>query len=288
MSFLLIFFDLCGYNDFLLCFFTIVLYGVLLFVSFSIFFLFQNDVSEIPDLTFSMDADEEKLILYEKNEVRNLQVMIFNLNCIKFGYSSSWFCKIFRTYDLIFLWQISFKVFIKLSNIFVLVPPLEKVTDYELKPGGRNIRVTEETKHEYVDLVAEHILTNAIRPQINSFLEGFNELVPRELISIFNDKELELLISGLPEIDCKLAFLCSYFLHCACGLLNKFLVGVIAFAVDDLKANAEYTGYTAASSVIQWFWEVVTAFNKEDMARLLQFVTGTSKVMWCSVHKMLI
>lgn len=78
-----------------------------------------------------------------------------------------------------------------------------KVTDYELKPGGRNTRVTEETKHEYVDLVAGHLLTNAIRPQINAFLEGFNELVPTELISIFNDKELELLISGLPEIDCK-------------------------------------------------------------------------------------
>ncbi|XP_007020477.2 PREDICTED: E3 ubiquitin-protein ligase UPL1 [Theobroma cacao] len=153
--------------------------------------MLENDVSDIPDLTFSMDADEEKHILYEKTEV----------------------------------------------------------TDYELKPGGRNIRVTEETKHEYVDLVADHILTNAIRPQINSFLEGFTELVPRELISIFNDKELELLISGLPEID-----------------------------LDDLKANTEYTGYTAASPVIQWFWEVVKAFNKEDMARLLQFVTGTSKV----------
>ncbi|KAF9587900.1 hypothetical protein IFM89_006154 [Coptis chinensis] len=124
-----------------------------------------------------------------------------------------------------------------------------EVTDYELIPGGRNIPVKEETKHEYVDLVAEHILTNAIRPQINSFLEGFNELVPRELISIFNDKELELLISGLPEID-----------------------------LDDLKANTEYTGYTAASAVVQGFWEVVKAFSKEDMARFLQFVTGTSKV----------
>ncbi|XP_009793112.1 E3 ubiquitin-protein ligase UPL1 [Nicotiana sylvestris] len=153
--------------------------------------MLENDVSDIPDLTFSMDADEEKLILYEKTEV----------------------------------------------------------TDYELKPGGRNIRVTEETKHEYVDLVADHILTNAIRPQINAFLEGFNELVPRELISIFNDKELELLISGLPEID-----------------------------MEDLKANSEYTGYTAASTVVQWFWEVVKGFSKEDMARFLQFVTGTSKV----------
>ncbi|KAH0671499.1 hypothetical protein KY290_026845 [Solanum tuberosum] len=153
--------------------------------------MLENDVSDIPDLTFSMDADEEKLILYEKTEV----------------------------------------------------------TDYELKPGGRNIRVTEETKHEYVDLVADHILTNAIRPQINAFLEGFSELVPRELISIFNDKELELLISGLPEID-----------------------------MEDLKANTEYTGYTTASTAVQWFWEVVKGFSKEDMARFLQFVTGTSKV----------
>jgi E3 ubiquitin-protein ligase HUWE1 len=100
-----------------------------------------------------------------------------------------------------------------------------------------------------VDKVAEHRLTTAIRPQIESFMEGFNELVSRELISIFNDKELELLISGLPEID-----------------------------LEDLKANTEYTGYTAASPVVQWFWDVVRSFSKEDMARLLQFITGTSKV----------
>ena len=49
----------------------------------------------------------------------------------------------------------------------------------------------------------------------------------QELITIFNDLELELLISGLPEID-----------------------------VADLRANTEYAGYTAASRVIQWFWEV--------------------------------
>lgn len=36
------------------------------------FFVHQNDVSEIPDLTFSMDADEEKHILYEKTEVHFL------------------------------------------------------------------------------------------------------------------------------------------------------------------------------------------------------------------------
>ena len=86
------------------------------------------------------------------------------------------------------------------SSISVLYEKTE-VTDFELIPGGRNIHVIEENKDKYVDLVVEHTLTTAIGPQINAFLEGFNELIPRHLISIFNDKELELLISGLPEID---------------------------------------------------------------------------------------
>ncbi|RRT84330.1 hypothetical protein BHE74_00000377 [Ensete ventricosum] len=50
--------------------------------------------------------------------------------------------------------------------------------------------------------------------------------------------------------------------------------------VDDLRANTEYSGYSNASPVIQWFWEVVQGFSKEDKARFLQFVTGTSKVVF--------
>lgn len=34
-----------------------------------LFFYTQNDISDVLDLTFSIDADEEKLILYEKTEV---------------------------------------------------------------------------------------------------------------------------------------------------------------------------------------------------------------------------
>nr|GEX91764.1 E3 ubiquitin-protein ligase UPL1 isoform X1 [Tanacetum cinerariifolium] len=83
--------------------------------------------------------------------------------------------------------------------------------------------VTEETKHEYVDLVDDYKLS-AIRSQINSFLESFSELIPRELIFVFNDKELELLNNGLPEIN-----------------------------LNDLQADTEYSGYTAASNAITWF-----------------------------------
>lgn len=48
--------------------------------------------------------------------------------------------------------------------------------------------------------------------------------------------------------------------------------------MDNLRANTEYSGYSPGSPVIQWFWEVVQGLSKEDKARLLQFVTGTSKV----------
>ncbi|KAG0205736.1 hypothetical protein BGX28_002703 [Mortierella sp. GBA30] len=119
----------------------------------------------------------------------------------------------------------------------------------DLKPNGRNIPVTEENKHEYVKYITEQKLTLAIKDQIHSFLQGFHEIIPAHLISIFNEQELELLISGLPDID-----------------------------IDEWKNNAEYQNYTPASPQIQNFWRAVRSFDQTERAKLLQFVTGTSKV----------
>ncbi|RIA89170.1 hypothetical protein C1645_825193 [Glomus cerebriforme] len=123
----------------------------------------------------------------------------------------------------------------------------KKIVD--LKPNGRNIPVTEENKREYVMLVTEQKLTLAIKDQIENFLAGFHEIIPAHLISIFNEQELELLISGMPDID-----------------------------IDDWKNNTEYQNYTPSSPQIQWFWRAVRSFDQEERAKLLQFVTGTSKV----------
>lgn len=84
----------------------------------------------------------------------------------------------------------------------------------ELIPNGSTILVTNENKHEYVRLVCQEKMIGSIRQQINSFLEGFYTIIPKSLISIFNEQELELLISGLPDID-----------------------------IEDLKANTEYHKY---------------------------------------------
>lgn len=37
--------------------------------------------------------------------------------------------------------------------------------------------------------------------QIKAFLDGFHELIPLESIQYFTAEQLELLISGLPQID---------------------------------------------------------------------------------------
>ena len=40
-------------------------------------------------------------------------------------------------------------------------------------------QVTEENKKEYVNLVAQHRMTTAIREQLQAFLSGFWDLVPK-------------------------------------------------------------------------------------------------------------
>ena len=79
-----------------------------------------------------------------------------------------------------------------------------KPEEIELIEGGKNIPVTNDNKAEYVEKLAYYKLYRSIQKQIDAFLEGFYELIPKDLVGIFNFKELELLISGLPNFDCKL------------------------------------------------------------------------------------
>lgn len=71
----------------------------------------------------------------------------------------------------------------------------------ELKPGGTDVPVTEENKKEYVECVVEYRIHKRVLEQFEAFISGFNELIPQELINVFDERELELLIGGMSEID---------------------------------------------------------------------------------------
>lgn len=72
---------------------------------------------------------------------------------------------------------------------------------YELKPGGANISVTDFNKLDYLYLRLQHRMLDSIKPQLESFLRGFFEVLPSDLVSVFDYQELEMLMCGLPEID---------------------------------------------------------------------------------------
>uniref|UniRef100_H3C075 E3 ubiquitin-protein ligase n=1 Tax=Tetraodon nigroviridis TaxID=99883 RepID=H3C075_TETNG len=126
---------------------------------------------------------------------------------------------------------------------------LGKVTSHELKEGGENELVTEENKEEYISLLTNWRFTRGVKEQTRAFLDGFNEVVPLEWLRYFDEKELELMLCGMQEID-----------------------------LADWQKNTIYRHYTKNSKQIHWFWQVVKEMDNEKRIRLLQFVTGTCRL----------
>jgi E3 ubiquitin-protein ligase NEDD4 len=119
----------------------------------------------------------------------------------------------------------------------------------DLKEGGQEIEVTNENKKEYIDLITEWRIQKRVSEQFNAFIAGFNELIPTDLVNVFDERELELLIGGIADID-----------------------------VEDWKKHTDYRGYTENDEVIQHFWKCIRGWDAEQKSRLLQFATGTSRI----------
>ncbi|SMN19072.1 similar to Saccharomyces cerevisiae YER125W RSP5 E3 ubiquitin ligase of the NEDD4 family [Maudiozyma saulgeensis] len=124
-----------------------------------------------------------------------------------------------------------------------------EVVTVDLKPNGRNIEVTDENKKEYVELFSQWKIVDRVQEQLKAFMDGFNELIPEDLVTVFDERELELLIGGIAEID-----------------------------IEDWKKHTDYRGYQESDDAIQWFWKTVSEWDNEQRARLLQFTTGTSRI----------
>uniref|UniRef100_A0A8C0H5C2 E3 ubiquitin-protein ligase n=1 Tax=Chelonoidis abingdonii TaxID=106734 RepID=A0A8C0H5C2_CHEAB len=121
---------------------------------------------------------------------------------------------------------------------------------HELKSGGSEIVVTNKNKRDYIHLVIQWRFVSRVQKQMAAFKEGFFELISQDLIKIFDENELELLMCGLGDVD-----------------------------VADWKLYTKYkNGYSINHQVIQWFWKAVLMMDSEKRIRLLQFVTGTSRV----------
>lgn len=122
------------------------------------------------------------------------------------------------------------------------------IRTYDLIPNGSNIPVTEENKIHYLDSLAQYRLATKVKDQVESFLKGLYYLIPDNLLSIFNENEIELLVCGAST-----------------------------YSLSDLRMNHVVSGAVYDfQKVVDWFWRSLTNFNDVEFARLLQFTTGCS------------
>ncbi|KAK4320602.1 hypothetical protein Pmani_008539 [Petrolisthes manimaculis] len=131
-----------------------------------------------------------------------------------------------------------------------MVVPGGQVRTVELEAGGATKKVTQSNLLQYLDALAQHRLAARVRNEVTSFMAGLNDIIPDNLLCIFDENELELLMCGIDT-----------------------------YSIADFRANHAVNGSTPEfRRVLYWFWTAVTNFTEEEMARLLQFTTGCSRL----------
>jgi hypothetical protein len=80
--------------------------------------------------------------------------------------------------------------------------------------------------------------------------KGFYEIVPKRLVKIFNSNDLQLIICGLETLE-----------------------------ISNWKENTVYKNCTDSTLQVRWFWRAVKGFDNESRVKLLQLVTGSTRLL---------
>ncbi|KAJ5678311.1 IQ and HECT domain protein [Penicillium maclennaniae] len=125
----------------------------------------------------------------------------------------------------------------------------------ELRPGGSSIPVTNQNRLVYISYIARYRLQLQPQYQTNAFLQGLGQMIQPAWLSMFNQAELQTLVSGEnADID-----------------------------VEDLRRNTQYGGvYTIGDDnqeheTVKLFWKVMHDMSNEERQKVLRFVTSTPR-----------
>ena len=124
-----------------------------------------------------------------------------------------------------------------------------QVATIELISNGAKTPVTEANKKTYVTALSNYLLCTRVKTQVEAFLEGLHTLVPDNLLSLWDESELELLLCGVRD-----------------------------YSVAELKKYHTVVGTNIGrfGLILNWFWQVLSHMGKEDLSRFVQFCTGSS------------
>lgn len=123
---------------------------------------------------------------------------------------------------------------------------------YDLLPNGADVAVTEANKADYVRLRALWWLTTGVQPLLTALLDGFDTMVPRDVVKALGMSGLELqtLICGTPVLD-----------------------------LADVRRHTRLGApYTVNSLPILWLWEVLESFSAQLQLRFWRFCTSSTNL----------
>jgi len=124
---------------------------------------------------------------------------------------------------------------------------------HELRDGGRDLLVTDRNKRAFATSLARFRLGGRAHQQpcgrctaqIARIVQGFSSIVEdEELLAMFDDRELELLVCGTPTV-----------------------------ALEELRQHCVLDGWNGDEPTLVYLFGVVASFSDIERARFLQFVT---------------
>jgi hypothetical protein len=126
-----------------------------------------------------------------------------------------------------------------------------------LVKGGENRRVTAENFDEYLRAIVEYHLTTAVSVAFGAFADGFSRVPETRVMRRLTARDLDLLLTGTDVEDW-----------------------------SELKQTVTYKNYSKESPAVALFWKIFDDLSSGEKAKMLQFVTGSSRAPVGGVKRM--
>lgn len=117
-----------------------------------------------------------------------------------------------------------------------------------LNPESEEESITMLNRDKHCELIINYI-KHHYDIQMKSILSGLYSVVPNTYLFLLNGNELEMCVSGKPEVD-----------------------------IEYLKEHTSYSGYRKDDLVIKNFWKLMESFSHEERRKFIRFAWGRSRL----------
>ncbi|XP_039232178.1 E3 ubiquitin-protein ligase TRIP12 isoform X2 [Drosophila yakuba] len=126
----------------------------------------------------------------------------------------------------------------------------------ELCRGGRDTPVTVHNLHQYISLVTYWFLIEGVQKQFEALREGFDSVFPIQRLRMFYPEELE----------------CVF---CGSGSEQQQSQWETKMLQESCRTDH---GFHQESEAIQYLYEILASYNRDEQRAFLQFVTGSPRL----------